>query len=298
MITSDTSRRAFLIASIGLAAAKSVRRSEAAQTLTAGQVIDRIKANVGIPWRAQTVDNIIAGTAETPVKGIATTLMATLDVIQRAAAAGKNMVVTHEPTFYSHQDQTEQLLNDPTYQFKRDFLNKHGMVVFHFHDHWHARRPDGINAGMIRELGWEKNVDSENPRMFTFPETSLARLAKDMETKLKIRTMRVVGDPRLPVKRVIASWGYVSQMPGIPLLARPEVDVLVVGETREWEVVEYAQDMISSGKKKGLIVLGHVVSEQAGMKYCAEWLKGFVKEVPVEFIAAAEPFWSPDRPVR
>lgn len=134
--------------------------------------------------------------------------------------------------------------------------------------------------------------------MFTFPETSLARLAKDMETKLKIRTMRVVGDPRLTVKRVIASWGYVSQMPGIPLLARPEVDVLVVGETREWEVVEYAQDMISSGKKKGLIVLGHVVSEQAGMKYCAEWLKGFVKEVPVEFIAAAEPFWSPDKPVR
>lgn len=298
MITSDTSRRAFLIASIGLAAAKSVRPAEAAPALAAGQVIDRIKANVGIPWRAQTVDNIIAGTAETPVRGIATTLMATLDVIQRAAAAGKNMVITHEPTFYSHQDQTEQLLNDPTYQFKLDFINRHGMVVFHFHDHWHARRPDGINIGMIRELGWEKNADSENPRMFTFPETPLARLAKEMESKLKIRTMRVVGDPRLPVRRVIASWGYVSQKPGIPLLARPGVDVLVVGETREWEVVEYAQDMISSGQKKALIVLGHVVSEQAGMKYCAEWLKGFVREVPVEFIAAAEPFWSPDKPVR
>ena len=297
MTTNDTSRRAFLIASMGLAAAKIVRPSGSPQTITAGQVIERIKAQVGIPWRAQTVDNIIAGTAETPVKGIATTMMATLDVVRRAAAGGKNMVITHEPNFYSHQDETEQLLQDPTYQFKREFINKHGMVVFHFHDHWHGRRPDGINAGMIRELGWEKNADSQNPRMFTFPGTPLARLAKDMETKLKIRTMRVVGDPRLPVKRVIASWGYVSQMPGIPLLARPDVDVLVVGETREWEVVEYAQDMIASGKKKALIVLGHVVSEQAGMKYCAEWLKGFVKEVPVEFVAAAEPFWRPDKPV-
>jgi putative NIF3 family GTP cyclohydrolase 1 type 2 len=297
MSTFDASRRAFLIASIGLAATQ-VARPQTAQAITAGQVIERIKANVGIPWRAQTVDNIIAGTVDTPVKGIATTMMATLDVIQRAAANGKNMVITHESTFFSHQDKTDQILQDPTYQFKLDFLTKHNMVVFHFHDHWHGRRPDGIATGMTRELGWEKNADPQNPRMFTFPEISLARFAKDIETRLKIRTMRVVGDPKLPVNRVLASWGNVSLMPGIPFLARPDVDVLVVGETHEWELVEYVQDAIASGKKKALIVLGHVVSEQAGMKYCAEWLKDFVKEVPIEFIAAAEPFWRPDKPVR
>jgi putative NIF3 family GTP cyclohydrolase 1 type 2 len=297
MLYHTTSRRDFLLASMGVAAAK-IARPQAAQTLTAGQVIDRIKDNVGIPWRAQTVDNIIAGAAETPVKGIATTMMATLDVVRRAAASGKNMVITHESTFFSHQDRTEELLQDPTYQFKLDFLNKNNMVVFHFHDHWHGRRPDGIATGMIRELGWEKNADPQNPRMFTFPETPLARFAKEMETKLKIRTMRVLGDPELPVKRVITSWGYASLTPGIPYFAQPDVDVLVVGETREWELVEYAQDTMASGKKKGLIVLGHVVSEQSGMKYCAEWLKEFIKEVPIEFIAAAEPFWRPDNPVR
>jgi hypothetical protein len=36
-----------------------------------------------------------------------------------------------------------------------------------------------------------------------------------------------------------------------------------------------------------------VVSEQAGMKYCADWLRSFVTEVPIEFIAAPEPFWTP-----
>src|SRR5690348_1357151 len=66
--------------------------------LTAGQVIDRIKANVGVPWRQQTVDNLIAGDADTPIQGIATTMMATLDVLQRASAAGKNFVITHEST--------------------------------------------------------------------------------------------------------------------------------------------------------------------------------------------------------
>jgi hypothetical protein len=57
--------------------------------------------------------------------------------------------------------------------------------------------------------------------------------------------------------------------------------------------VEYAQDIITAGKKKALILLGHVVSEQSGMKYCAEWLRSFVTELPIEFVAAPEPFWSP-----
>lgn len=293
----DTSRRTFLLATMGLAVAD-MTRSQAAEQITAGQVVDRIKAQVGIPWRPQTVDNIIAGASETSVKGIATTMMATLDVMQRAAAAGKNMVITHESTFFSHQDRTDQIQQDPTYQFKLDFINKHNMVVFHFHDHWHARRPDGIATGMIQELGWEKNADPQAPRMFTFPGIPLARLARDMQKKLQIRTMRVVGDPDLQVNRLLASWGNVSLMPGLPFLARPDVNVLVVGETHEWELVEYVQDQISSGKKKALIVLGHVVSEQAGMKYCADWLKGFIKEVPIEFIAAAEPFWRPDSPLK
>src|SRR5262245_18491940 len=123
MTTHATSRRAFLLASMGLAAAR-ITRPQAAQTLTAGHALERIKASVCIPWRAQTVDNIVAGAADTPVKGIATTMMATLDVVQRAAASGKNMVITHEATFLSHQDRTEELRQDPSSQFELDVLNK------------------------------------------------------------------------------------------------------------------------------------------------------------------------------
>lgn len=290
----NPSRRTFLMAALGLSATKLIRSNT--QLLSVGQVIDRIKTNVAIPWREQTVDNLIAGTSQMPVNGIASTMMATLDVLQRAAAKGLNLVITHEPTYYSHQDRTEPILQDSLYQFKRDFIQQQGMAVFHFHDHWHARRPDGIATGMIRQLGWEKNTDSQNPRLFTFAETPLARFAQGMAAKLNIQTMRVIGDPQLPVKRVLTSWGNVSLMPGIPYLA--QADVLVVGETHEWELVEYVQDAITSGQKKALIILGHLVSEQAGMKYCAEWLKGFIPEVPIEFIAASEPYWRPDRPVK
>jgi putative NIF3 family GTP cyclohydrolase 1 type 2 len=292
MDNDQVSRRTFVAAGLSLAATFALPQVTTPANITAGQIIDRIKSKVGIPWREQTVDRIIAGTADTSVRGIATTMMATLDVVQRAAAAGKNMVITHEPTFYSHLDTVDELKDDPTYQYKRDFLQKNDMVVFHFHDHWHGHHPDGIAIGMARELGWEKNMDAENPKLFTFPATSLSQFAKNIKSRLKARTIRVLGDPHLSITKALASWGYVSQFPGIPLLARPDIDVLIVGEAREWEVVEYAQDVVSSGKKKALIVIGHVLSEQAGMKYCAEWLKPFVPEVPVEFVAAMEPFWA------
>jgi putative NIF3 family GTP cyclohydrolase 1 type 2 len=297
MDTKNVSRRAVVLGGAGIAASEIGLTQSGGGALTAAQAIERIKKNVGVPWRAETVDRIVAGDPDTPVRGIATTMMSTLDVIERSAAAGRNLVITHEPTFYLHQDRTDTLAGDATYQFKADFIRQHGMVIFRFHDHWHARRPDGIAAGMARELGWKTDADPQDLRFFEFPGTPLARFAKEIEARIGIRTIRVVGDPGMPVRRVAASWGYISQERGLPLLARPDVDVLVGGETREWEVVEYAQDIIRTGKKKALILLGHVVSEQAGMKYCAEWLEPFLTEVPIEFIPAAEPFWSPDHPV-
>jgi putative NIF3 family GTP cyclohydrolase 1 type 2 len=289
-------RRTFIKSSLGLAAAVPLMKPDSREVLTVGQVLDRIKAQVGIPWREQTVDNLIVGTREQEVKGIATVMMATLEVLQKAAAKGLNLVITHEPTYYSHQDRIEPVQQDPLYQHKRDFLARNNMAVFHFHDHWHGRKPDGIGTGMIRELGWEKYSDPENLRLFHFQNMTLAQLARSVEKKLGIRTMRVLGDPNLPVKRLMASWGNVSLFPGVPFLA--QADALIIGETNEWELVEYVQDAISAGQKKGLIIMGHVVSEQAGMQYAADWLRDFVKEVPVEYLAINEPFWRPGRPVK
>ncbi len=286
----NLSRRSFLAGSAGVALAS----AQESRALTVGQIIERIQKNVGVAWRAETVDKIIFGNPDIAVKGVATTMMATLEVIQRASALGRNFIVTHEPTFWEHQDTTTALPNDPTVAFKSNFMREHNVAVFRFHDHWHARNPDGIATGMMQELGWEKYAAPEGRNRFVFPATppiTLSALAAEIKSKLKAATMRVVGDPKMPVTRAAASWGYNSREGGIRVLAREDVDVLIAGEAREWEVVEYAQDIIASGKKKALILIGHVASEQAGMKYCASWLKGFISEVPIDFVAAPEPFW-------
>ncbi len=291
----NLSRRGFILA--GSAAALLAKAEPTPASLTAGEIVDRIRKQVGIPWRAQTVDQIVAGDESTPVQGIATTMMATLDVVERAAAAGKNLIITHETPFYLHQDHTDDIKDDPTLKYKLDFIRQHNMAIFHFHDHWHGRKPDGIATGMMQKLGWQKNVDPDNPKQFTFSGEPLAHFCRDLQSRLKDRAIRVVGDPRMPVKRVLVSWGFVSRMPGISLVARPDVDVFIAGETREWELVEYVRDSITAGNKKALILLGHVVSEQGGMIYCADWLRTFIPELPIEFIPTPEPFWTPDHPV-
>lgn len=272
--------------------------SAAAQqkALTAREVIGRIQAHVGAPWQGDTVDTFKAGNPDTPVTGIAVTMMATLDVLKRAAESRCNLIITHEPTFFNHLDKPDlaEGESDPVLAEKRAFIEKHGLVIWRFHDHWHARKPDGIEAGMVRALGWEKFQDPANQYLFTLPRMPLEALAAELKARLRIRVMRVVGDPAMQVTRVAFSPGAAGFERETGALEMSDVQVLVVGETREWETVEYVADAVTEGKHKALIILGHIPSEQAGMEECTRWLKEFVKEVPVSFIPSVEPFWIPE----
>jgi len=264
--------------------------------LTARDVIARIQQQVGVPWRSDTVDTFKAGNPDSPVSGIAVTMMATLDVLQRAAAAGDNLIITHEPTFFDHLDISDQLPEkdiDPVLAAKRQFIAEHGLVIWRFHDHWHARNPDGIEAGMVHALGWEKFQDANNQYLFTIPETPLQKLAAEIKRKLGIHIIRVVGDPGLRITKLALAPGAAGLTRQAKALEMPGVQALVIGEAQEWEAVEYVADAGSEGRQKSLIILGHIPSEQAGMEECTSWLKTFVTEVPIQFVPAREPFWSP-----
>jgi hypothetical protein len=54
-----------------------------------------------------------------------------------------------------------------------------------------------------------------------------------------------------------------------------------------------AGDANPGGQRKGLILVGHWVSEDHGMRVCADWVRSFVPEVPVEWVPAGDPFWRP-----
>jgi putative NIF3 family GTP cyclohydrolase 1 type 2 len=267
--------------------------AHAQHKITARELVAEIQKQVGLEWKKDTVDTFKAGNPDTPVTGVAVTMMATMDVLERASAKGLNFVITHEPTFYAHLDTPEGVPeSDPVWTEKRAFIEKHGMIVWRFHDHWHMRRPDGIEAGNIRALGWEKFQRPDNQYLFVIPETTLKELAREVATKLGSPVLRIVGEPEMKVSKVGFSPGAAGSEREIRALEQDDVQVLMVGETREWETVEYAADAVSQHRPKGLIVIGHIPSEQPGMEECARWLQGFVKTVPVEFVPAKQPFWT------
>lgn len=258
--------------------------------LTAGQVVERIKEHLGVPWRGGPTDTFKSGAEESKVTGIATTVMSTFDVIKRAAASGKNMVITHEPTFWLGNDDVRNFGNDPVYEKKLQFIRDNNLVIWRFHDHLHARQPDMTAVGLAEALGWDKYVSKDDPRVYVLPPVRLRDLAKDVEKRLHLHAMRVIGDPESRVSRAALLQGT---PPFHASTVLPNVDVVVAGEQREWEGVEYAADANTAGEQKGMILIGHWVSEDQGMRLCADWLKTFISEVPIQWISAGDPFWRP-----
>src|SRR3954447_25060644 len=259
--------------------------------MTAKDVLELIKKNLGSPWIESTYRDVFhAGDPNVEVKGIATSFMATLDMLGRAHAAGMNLVVTHETTFWNDHDDTTDLKGDATYRYKTDFCAKNRMVVLRLHDHAHSHRPDFIMTGLLRALGWSTR-DPKNPRIYTFPATTLGELAADIQRRTGSKALRVVGDPKAKVSTGTAGMGYSTGR------FSPDVDVVINGENPEagnaYDPTEYALDAAFLGKNKAHIILGHAISEEPGMEDVANWLRTFIQEVPIQFIRMGEPYWSP-----
>jgi putative NIF3 family GTP cyclohydrolase 1 type 2 len=265
-------------------------------TVTAGQILDRMKQNVGGPWRDGGVDHFTAGGPDTVVKGVATVMMCSFDAIKDSLKAGCNFIITHEPTYWSHQDRLDELQDDPLYKAKLDYVTRNNVAVYHMHDHWHALRPvDGIHVGTAAVLGWTQYMHKDNPRYYTLPPMTVLDMARHIQARMKARTMRVIGDPALTVRELYASYGNFGGLAGAQIF--DNVDVMVIGEAQDWDLPLFVADSVAAGRKKAFIQIGHVLSEQWGMEYAATWLRGFVHEVPCKYVPIIEPYWNPEKPV-
>jgi putative NIF3 family GTP cyclohydrolase 1 type 2 len=262
--------------------------------MNAGEVIDRIKQHLGVPWRDATYrDTFKFGGPETEVTGIATTAFATIDVIERAGAAGLNMIIPHEVTYWNDRDDVTVVSGDPLYATKVELMRRHNIVVFRIHDHMHAQRPDFTYVGTARDIGMDSRYETApGSHRFVIPETTLGALAAEVQRRTSARAIRVVGDPDVRVRRIQLGVGY-----GTPPIHDAGIDVVISGEQQEadggFDSPEYVMDAAALGVPKGWIMLGHTVSEEAGMLEMAQWIETFVPEVPVQLVKAGEPFWVP-----
>jgi len=261
------------------------------QTFTVKRVIELILQEVPNAPFPTTVDQLRSGTMDQEVTGIVTTMFPTIEVIERTAKAGANFIIAHETPFYNNQDETDWLQEDDAYRYKIELLNKHRIAIWRFHDYWHAHKPDGIIMGNLLKLGWEKYYDANSPRLLTLPEpTSLKSIVSRTKERLGIPNVRVVGNLDQPCRTIYLAFGYMDSRRQIAAIQQFKPDLILSGETREWETVERVRDGQQIGQKTSLLVLSHSVSEEAGMEYAAKWLQPKVPGIRITHIASANPF--------
>lgn len=263
-----------------------------------GEIVEAILTDSGGDFRMdKTCDMIVAGSREAEVRGIVTTFMATVDVIRKAIELGANLIITHEPTYFTGNDQTDWLLHDPVYIAKKKLLEDNGITIWRYHDHMHMAKSDEIYDGLLKEIGWEDFLldEYEFKHCYEIEEMSLSQLAEFFKRKFSMGVARIIGKADMPCRRVGILVGGSSlglgreQMP-MELMREWELDVIVCGEITEWTLCAYVNDAQMLGFNKGIIVLGHERTEEWGMKHMAQRLGSLLKGIPVTFVDAGEPF--------
>jgi putative NIF3 family GTP cyclohydrolase 1 type 2 len=285
-------RRAFIAAALPALAAASIRLPRTPAALpTIQQVIDALLAGIpGAPFH-NTVDTIKAGNPNQPVRGIVTTMFATDAVIKTTISLGANFIIAHEPTFYNHADETDWLGDDPVFQFKKKLLDKHGIVVWRFHDGIHAHQPDGIRMGVLQALGWESYYDQAAPPLISLPTAlPLAGLINLFKRNLAVDELKYIGDLAQPCARVVLSPGAAGGRNQIGWIQQFQPDVFVCGELNEWETSEYIRDARFQGKKISLVVLGHALSEEPGLEWLVPVLQNKFAGMQVTHLPSGDAF--------
>lgn len=236
---------------------------------------------------AKTVDNVKFGDVSKEVTKVGVTMFATTDIIRHAQAAGIELIITHEPTFYADAETVDE--NDPVMAEKIKLIKESGIVLYRYHDHPHGMEEDMIDAGTIYASGLKGKITGKPywaVTGFELDETMTARqIAENLEKNLNTKHIRIAGAMDKPGKKIAFACGT----PGHLLEAvNSDWDFVVTGEICEWMHGEYMRDLAQQGGGKAILVLGHCVSERAGMEYFAKLFQAEHPELEITYLESGD----------
>ncbi|MBR6740811.1 MAG: Nif3-like dinuclear metal center hexameric protein [Clostridia bacterium] len=237
---------------------------------------------------SKTCDTCKCGDPEREVTRVATCMFATPDVIRAASEWGAELIITHERTFYNHHDQET---DEVQAIMKRKLAEDTGVVIWRYHDHPHYTKPDVIVEGLLDKMQLPADIEfrgekSLNRLRLHSPMTPV-EVARHIEERLGIKHVRICGARDIPCERLSTTVGAIGNLV-IQELCEKESEIVLAGETCEWYICEYARDAAELGKKKALLILGHVGSERDGMCRTAEIIRERHPEIESRYFDCGE----------
>ena len=254
-------------------------------------------------------DDYKCGNPDDECTGVVTALTPNISVIRKAIELGANLIVVHEPTFYTSEDGPGWFEPFPNsvYEEKQKLLDDHGIVVWRDHDHMHAHNPDAIFTGVLKYLGWSETAVADHDTglyghfIVQIPEMTVEELAQHIIKTIGLNGVRIIGKKDEKVSS-LALVGHLypqtfhkkdgtSGEYSVSIIDTLEkrVDVILPGEIIDWTVMSYVRDAVELGKAKAVINMGHFNWEELGMKYMQEWLSELVEgKVNVTYVPSGD----------
>ncbi len=242
--------------------------------------------------KTATVDRIIMGDPQKDVNKILVTWMSTLQAVEYAVEHGFDMIMTHEPTFWIHSHELENMkdweadhVKRKAAEEKKRLIEENGIVIVRNHDVW-DRMPDlGIPwaladflgfKGMpcaVGEEGFQHRYDMEPVKLGVFAKKMASRLALLGEPQIQ-----VFGDLEKEVSRIGIGTGCCCKL---DTFSKMGCDAAFVCDDGIW----YWQD-ITWALEAGYPILriNHGTSEEPGMITLAEYINNNLQGISAQYL--------------
>jgi putative NIF3 family GTP cyclohydrolase 1 type 2 len=239
-----------------------------------------------VDWE-DTCDRFLHGDPDAEVRGIATVWIATRAAVERAAARGADLVITHEPLRLPGYHETASGQN--LIRQKERLLDSLGITVLRCHDTWDRMPQVGIPDAWARWLGFEAEPRPTESfyRVCLLGDMALedaARRVLERVRDLGQDTVLTLGDRRRRVRRMAVGTGAITWLPDMAAL---DVDLVLATDDgmNWWTGGPWAVEM-----EMPLLIVNHCTAEKPGMMAMAEYLREQFPDVPAEYVDVEFPY--------
>ena len=240
----------------------------------------------------------IYGEPNSEVTAAAVTWSPTAGVLADATAKGANFVICHEPLFFkaggkdlegASSNWFEEAPDEEKIPNKKrlQFLKAGAMMVYRAHTNWDIAPRLGVIDALATKLSLGQPIGrGKATRVYEVQPITLRDLADKVKTKLALKAVRVMGDPRQSLTKVGLAVGGLGQMFNSPEeLAMLGAEVGIFGEMLDY-TFRCAREL-----NLAIIETSHVASENPGMQSLAEALQDHFPEVKFLFLDSKIPWF-------
>jgi len=223
--------------------------------------------------RENTVDGVILGDPQKEVSSVLVTWISSLAAVREAVRRGVDALITHEPTFWKHRNEHENMDASDLARSKRRTIEEAGLVVIRNHDAWDRMPEVGIPWAWAAFLGFEgppaavgANGYQHRYDIEAVPLEVFARRVAERTARLGEPHVQVVGDPEQTVSKIGVGTGCCCSIPAFQEIGC-DLSIVCDDGSVYWSGIRQAAD-----GGHAVIRVNHGTSEEPGMRTLTDYL--------------------------